>query len=475
MITQASTPPRILVIGDLMLDHYIWGGCERISPEAPVQVVDVTKESTTLGGACNVVSNLAALKAVTLPCGVIGDDLIGEELLEHLRHFEGMDTSGIILQKGRPTTKKSRIIASNQQVMRVDWEHKSPINHDSEEAILAFVRRHLSEVNVVVLSDYGKGVLTPRVCQEVIAQAKSLGRSVLVDPKGRDYSKYKGATLLTPNKKEAKEATGIAIVDQTSLERALHQLKEMCDLQYSMITLSEDGIGILDQSVEQISTVAQEVYDVTGAGDTVIASLAYGLSLGYSLRDCAFFANVAAAVVVGKAGSATATHEEIKECMHARHQGQSADQILTFEAMAERVERLKAKGKRLIFTNGCFDILHAGHVQYLQQAKSLGDYLIVGLNSDDSVRRLKGAERPINAQADRAIVLAALESVDFVVIFDEDTPWELLSVLRPDVLVKGADYEGKEVVGSDLVPEVQLIDFVPGKSTSLIVKKIQGS
>jgi len=474
VILSSSLRPTILVVGDLMIDHYIWGECERISPEAPVQVIDVKRETKTLGGACNVMSNLIALEASVLSCGVVGEDLAGRELLGFLQEL-GMESKGIITQKGRPTTQKSRIIASNQQVVRVDWENKSPISEESEEAMIAYIRSKLSLCDAVILSDYGKGVLTPRVCQTIIQMAKTLQKRVLVDPKGRDYSKYRGASLLTPNKKEAKEATGIEINDEASLKKALECLKKECELEFSVITLSEDGIGIFDQALERIPTIAQEVYDVTGAGDTVIASLAYGLSLGYPLRECALFANAAAAVVVGKIGSATATHGEIAEYLHSSHQGESQERILSRDSIQKIAKQWRSRGRKIVFTNGCFDILHAGHVQYLQKAKACGDCLIVGLNSDASVRRLKGELRPINSQEDRALVLSGLEAVDYVVVFDEETPYELIRAIEPDVLVKGGDYEGKEVVGSDLVKEVKLIEFLEGRSTSAVVKKIQGS
>lgn len=473
MILASSKRPKILVIGDLMIDHYIWGGCERISPEAPVQVIDVKRESKRLGGACNVMHNLIALEAEAIPCGVVGEDLAGEELVGFL-HELGMSSEGIVRQKQRPTTKKSRIIASNQQVVRVDWETKSDISEESQEAILAFVRSKLAHCEAVILSDYNKGTLTASLTPKLIAMAKTYQKPLLIDPKGSDYTKYRGATLLTPNKKEVKEALGVEITDEASLAVALERLKRECELEVSVVTLSEDGIGIYEESVERIPTIAREVYDVTGAGDTVIAALAYGLSLGHSLKSSALFANAAAAVVVGKIGSATATHGEIAEYLHASHQSEGKERILGREAMKRLVEQLRACGRKVVFTNGCFDILHAGHVQYLQKAKACGDCLIVGLNSDDSVKRLKGESRPLNPQEDRALVLAGLESVDYVVIFEEDTPYELLSLLRPDVLVKGGDYAGKEVVGSDLVSEVRLIEFLEGRSTSALVKKIQG-
>ncbi len=470
---HADKKPTILVVGDLMMDHYIWGGCERISPEAPVQVIDVKRESKSLGGACNVMNNLIALDSCVIACGVIGKDSVGEELLGILRSL-GIKENGIVVQSSRPTTKKSRIIASNQQVVRVDWESKGDICAHTQERLLEVIHSNIDKCDIVILSDYGKGVLTPSLTQTIIKEAKNKNKRVLVDPKGKDYAKYRGASLLTPNKKEVRESTGIEIGGEESLREALCALKEMCALEFSVITLSEDGIAIFENDVERIPTIAREVYDVTGAGDTVIASLAYGLASGFPLRECALFANAAAAVVVGKIGSATATHEEIAKYLHAIQEGYTQARVLQKEAMQKVVESLRLHGQKVVFTNGCFDILHAGHVQYLQKAKELGDCLIVGLNSDDSVQRLKGEGRPINSEQDRALVLAALESVDYVVIFSEDTPYELIQSLKPDVLVKGKDYEGKEVVGSELVKEVRLIEFLAGRSTSNIVKKIKG-
>jgi D-beta-D-heptose 7-phosphate kinase / D-beta-D-heptose 1-phosphate adenosyltransferase len=466
-----NSHPRILVIGDLMIDHYLWGGCERISPEAPVQVVDVARETTVLGGAGNVINNLVTLGAQVRVAGVIGDDENGRELRSLLLGI-GVQCDGLVEQKGRKTSKKSRIIASNQQILRYDKESKEPIDPTSETELLFLVEEIISECDILILSDYGKGVITEAVAQGVINAAKTAGKKVLVDPKGRDYGKYRGAYLLTPNKKEASEATGIAIKDDGSLREALLSLKETCDLECSMITLSEDGIAIYDASMRRFPTVAKEVYDVTGAGDTVIASLSYALSCGLSIDEAAPFANHAAAVVVGKIGSATVTLGEIEEYASSLHQSTSDMHIKTKEEIYVLVDRLKKEGKKIVFTNGCFDILHVGHVKYLQEAKSYGDVLIVGLNSDESVRELKGPTRPVNPEADRAYLLAALEAVDYVVIFGEETPYDLIKSIAPDILVKGGDYEGKRVVGAEFARELKLVQFVEGKSTTSTIARI---
>lgn len=466
--------PNILVIGDLMIDHYLWGEAERISPEAPVQIVDIAKETSVLGGAGNVINNLISLGATVNVASVLGDDEIAKELTIMLKSI-GVKTEGLVTQSGRKTSKKSRVIAANQQILRYDNESKETIAADSVEKIMQAIEKDLFVTDMIILSDYGKGVISDALSQAVITLAKEKKIKVLVDPKGTDYSKYRGAHMLTPNKKEASEATKIDIVDDASLEKALLSLKEQCDLERSMITLSEDGIAIYDGEVKRFPTVAQEVFDVTGAGDTVIASIAFALSAGLSIEETARFANLAAGVVVGKIGSATVTLDEIEIYESKLHQSSSDAHIKSFEDIDRIVKRAKEHGQRVVFTNGCFDILHVGHVKYLQEAKSFGDILIVGLNSDASVRELKGPSRPVNTEDDRAYILAALDAVDYVVKFSDDTPHELIKMIAPDVLVKGGDYEGKTVVGTEFSKVLKLVDFVDGKSTTKTIEKIQGS
>ncbi len=466
--------PNILVVGDLMIDHYLWGACERISPEAPVQVVDIAKETTVLGGAGNVINNLKTLGANVSVASVIGEDDNGVELLAMLESI-AIDSKNIIAQKMRKTSKKSRIIAVSQQILRYDKESKEDISSSSVSTLLESIQKSISSYDMIILSDYGKGVLTNELCQGVIILARKKGVKVLVDPKGSDFSKYKGAYLLTPNKKEAIVATGIEINTSKNLKLALEKLKQECDLGISLITLSEDGIAILDRELEIFPTVAKEVFDVTGAGDTVIASIAFALSCEKSIQESAAFANLAAGVVVGKIGSATVTLEEIEDYEASLHKSTSDAHIKTFDDIHAIIDRARENGKKIVFTNGCFDILHVGHVKYLQIAKSFGDILIVGLNSDASVSRLKGPTRPVNIAEDRAYLLAALEAVDFVVPFEDDTPYELIKMIAPDVLVKGGDYEGKVVVGTEFASELKLVDFVNGKSTTRTIQKIQGS
>ena len=502
--------PSILVIGDLILDHYIWGQCERISPEAPVQVIEVAKETLNLGGACNVANNLVALECEVFICGMVGKDEAGTKLKETLESLH-IHTQGIYYNLNRPTTQKSRIIAAHQQVIRVDREDKSPISQEGEEFILNFAKTLIEshKIDCIILSDYQKGVLSENLTQNLIKIAKDSKLKILIDPKGKDYSKYKGATLLTPNKKEAKEATGIQIVDDSTLLLALQNLKKSCNLEYSLITLSEDGIGILDDKLHKLPTIAKEVFDVTGAGDTVIAALAFMLAQNEDILSSIQFANAAAAVVVGKIGSAVATKQEIFAYLqdnhlldtlsleffklfkenpntqflpHLQRISQKQKPIApssklinqnAFSSFLEFLGTLKQQDFKIVFTNGCFDILHFGHISYLNQARALGDLLIVGLNSDNSIKRLKGKDRPINSQEDRAALLCALECVDFVIIFDEDTPLELIKAIQPHFLAKGADYQGKEVVGSEFAKKLCLIDFVEGKSTTNTIQKIK--
>eukprot|EP01029_Cantina_marsupialis_P008148 TRINITY_DN194032_c0_g3_i2.p1 TRINITY_DN194032_c0_g3~~TRINITY_DN194032_c0_g3_i2.p1 ORF type:complete len:460 (-),score=95.83 TRINITY_DN194032_c0_g3_i2:626-2005(-) len=455
-----------------MIDEYLWGNCERISPEAPVQIVDIKKETTVLGGAGNVISNLISLGAQVGVLSVIGDDEVGV-LVKSMLNKQGAK-SYLVEQKGRKTSRKTRLMASHSQVVRYDKESKNAISPNSVKSLYEKFQERINSYDVVLLSDYNKGVLTNDLLSKVISYANKNNKKVLVDPKGSDFTKYKGAYLLTPNKKEAELASKIKIESDIDLKEALVKLKNDADLGVSIITLSENGIAILDnEKVTVKPTVAREVYDVTGAGDTVLASLGFALSLECDIFKSVEFANLAAGVVVGKLGSATATLDEIEEYQASLHKSSVELHIKSFEGISKVVKRLKEQNKKVVFTNGCFDILHRGHVSYLNTAKSFGDVLILGLNSDASVKRLKGESRPINSEDDRAYILSSLESVDYVVIFNEDTPYELIKVVEPDVLVKGADYEGKEVVGSDIAKETKLVTFVDGKSTTKTIEKIQ--
>ncbi len=471
MDSLKQSRPNILVVGDLMIDHYLWGACERISPEAPVQVVEVEREEYLMGGAGNVINNLLSLGADVGVSSVIGDDESGEFIKERLRQ-KGVRQEGLIVEAGRKTTKKSRVIALHQQIVRVDKENREDISAASQEAIYTKIAESIDTYDALLLSDYGKGVLTPALTQRIIALANGRGKLILVDPKGSDYSKYRGATLITPNRKEASTATGISLHSDARLYEAGMKLKNDLELTYAIITLSEDGMAIFTDDMQKIPTVAKEVYDVTGAGDTVLASLGFALSSGKDIFWAAHFANSAAAVAVGKVGSATVTLSEIAAYEQTLRKKSSSTKI---KSLDELMMLLEDRPGSVVFTNGCFDILHAGHVKYLEEAKSFGDLLILGLNSDASVKRLKGESRPVNCWEDRATVLAALESVDYVVAFDDDTPYNLICAIRPDILVKGGDYEGKEVVGSDIAKETRLVQFVDGKSTTRIIEKVRTS
>ncbi len=474
MIDLQNKTPKILVVGDLMIDHYLWGSSERISPEAPVPVVNVDSESTVLGGAGNVINNLNALGAVVDVISVIGECETSKELKDLLCDIK-IETQYLITQKNRVTSKKSRIIAAQQQVVRYDRESTSEINNKSQVAILKVFKKIVNNYDVILLSDYGKGVLTFELTQSLISIANENKKKLLVDPKGLDYSKYEGAYLLTPNKKEASEATNIIIKDNESLTQSIRILKDQIDLTVSLITLSEQGVAIFDNELRIHPTVAREVFDVTGAGDTILASLGFALSCNKDIDEAIKFANLASGVVVGKIGSATATLNEIIEYESSLNKSTSDEHIKTWDEISSIISELKNNDKKIVFTNGCFDILHIGHVKYLEKAKNFGDILILGLNSDDSTHRLKGKNRPINTQDDRAYILASLEVVDYVVIFNEDTPLDLIKLIKPDVLVKGGDYECKEVVGQDIAKELKLVQFIDAKSTSKTIKKIRNS
>ena len=467
---------RVLVVGDLMLDEYLWGKAERISPEAPVQVVDVLRDDLRLGGAGNVVNNLVALGCQVAVSSVVGNDDNGALLMQAFSG-KGVDVAGIFEDPHRLTSKKTRVLAANQQIVRLDRETRKPLSPVSEQRLAAHLRRQAGSYQVILVSDYLKGVLTPMVLEAVVAAGREHGIPVVVDPKGTDYSRYRGATILTPNRREAEAASGIAITDGSSLDRAARLLLEQADLSALLITRSEEGMSLFPREGEvlHIPTVAREVFDVTGAGDTVLAVLGLAMAGGQTLPEAARLANIAAGIAVSKLGTSTVSPEEIIEEVGRGHRD-SVAKVKNLDVLASLVNREKEKGKRVVFTNGCFDLLHAGHVKYLQKARSFGDLLILGLNSDASVRRLKGANRPLIDEEERAHLLAALDCIDYVVLFDEDTPLRLIETLKPDILVKGGDYTREGVVGHEVVESyggrVELVEFVDGKSTTGIIEKI---
>ena len=468
---------KVAVVGDFILDRLGRGDVERISPEAPVPVLHGRGESLALGGAGNVVANIVALGGTALPVAAVGDDLAGQTILAMLAD-EGVDTAGIFRSPGRTTSAKSRFSALNQQVLRFDQEEIRPLAGGEREAVLAAFATALAEADIVVLSDYGKGMLLDGAEAEMIALARAAGKPVIVDPKGRDFSRYAGATVVTPNRKELGEAVGRPVAEDGEIVDAARELIERHGFDYLLATRSEKGMSVVAaDEARHIPTQAREVFDVSGAGDTVVAAFALALGAGLDRFDAAVVANAAAGVVVGKHGTARLSPDELVTALFrddaTQHSLHSVVDLSTAEQVAAAWRR---QGLRIAFTNGCFDILHAGHVSLIQQARATADRLILGLNSDASVRRLKGAGRPVNGERDRALVLSALAAVDLVVVFGEDTPLALIERLKPEVLVKGADYTVETVVGADIVLKaggrVVLAELVPGKSTTNTIARI---
>ncbi|MGE3175704.1 MAG: PfkB family carbohydrate kinase [Planctomycetota bacterium] len=477
-VLEGLQAPRILVVGDLILDRYADGRTGRVSPEAPVLVFEFDSERYLLGGACNVAANLRGLGATTAVLGAIGDDEAGQRL-RALLHDDGIDTSTLVVDRTRPTTRKTRYVAKTAQVLRVDEESRRPIGGDAEQALLEVLDRRPFPWQGIVLSDYGKGVLTPRVIRAAIAAARSAEGVTVVDPKGKDYSIYQGVDLLTPNREEAEAATGISIQGTADLHRTAQRLREITGVRQATITLGKDGVFYEneDGSHRIIPTEARQVFDVTGAGDTVVATLTFCRACGVSLQDSLALANVAASITVGKFGTWAPSRQEI--LARLGESGGSGRKVLTRPEAAVVATRLRTEGRRLVFTNGCFDILHPGHCEYLQRARGYGDALMVAVNTDDSVRRQdKAPDRPINTLDDRMAVLAALQAVDFVVPFDEDTPKALIELVTPHVLAKGEDWRDKGVVGREWVEQhggqVILVPLRPGNSTTSIIDRIRG-
>ncbi len=469
---------RVIVIGDLMLDNYLNGDCNRISGEAPVQVVNIKETNKTLGGSGNVAANLNSLGLKVLIFSVIGDDSPGKDILNLLQNKE-IDISNVKVDKKRITTQKSRVLSRGQQIIRFDNEIEDPIDIEIADEWLESIEKLFLNDNyeAIILSDYAKGVLTDYFLSKVIKLCNKYRKIILCDPKGVNFEKYTNCTAITPNKKEASEASGIFIKDKKSLEKAAKIISKQCKLKFLIITLSEDGIALFENdTLEIFQTQASDVYDVSGAGDTVIASMLFGIINKLSLQDACVFSNIAAGYVVSQIGTATATLSEIDSFFQNRVLSYSK-KIFDLETLLCKIKDLKSKGKRIVFTNGCFDIIHSGHVRYLEKAASHGDILVVAINSDKSVKRLKGSERPIIKQSDRSIVLSGLESVDFVVVFDEDNPLEIIKKISPNVLVKGSDYDINQVIGADFLEKkggkTVLINFYENKSTSNIIKKIK--
>lgn len=468
---------KIAVIGDLMVDEYIWGDVQRICPEAPVQVVDVIKEEFVLGGAANVVNNLCSLGCKVSVISVVGNDENASILKELLKKID-CDTKGLYIEKGRKTTLKTKIIAVNQQVLRIDKETRDLLSEEYERKILDFIKKGISNYDAILVSDYGKGIITKRIIQGVVEIANKNSIPVIVDPKGKDFLKYKNATVVKPNKKECEIAAGVSITDKNSFNKAGKKLLNSLNLEALIVTAGAEGIVIFEKGKEPLylSTEAKEIYDVTGAGDTVLATLGLGIASGLSYAESAKLSNIAAGIVVGKVGTSSISQDEIIHYVET-HQPYNIFKIKSLDELKKIVKMHRSNGKTIVFTNGCFDLLHLGHIKLLQMSKRYGDILIVGINSDKSVRRLKGDARPFIQEKERAHILSALDSVDYVTIFNEDTPVNLLRELKPDFLTKGGDYKLDEVVGKDLIEsyggKAIVIDAVKGISISKMVDDIR--
>jgi D-beta-D-heptose 7-phosphate kinase/D-beta-D-heptose 1-phosphate adenosyltransferase len=480
--------PRVLVVGDLMLDRYVWGDAERISQEAPVILLHADRREERLGGASSVATLLRALGARVSLAGVVGADADGERVRRVLLD-QGVDDEAVLVDAGRPTTVKERYIGRAQhrhpqQMLRVDYEVRASLGVDPEAALRQAVARQLKRADVVLVSDYDKGVCTPGLLAAVIAGAKACGLRVVADPvRGGDYRKYHGCSAITPNRLEAGLATGRVLASAAQALECAAELRERLDLDAAVVTLDKEGMALAhaDGRRAVFPTRPRQVYDITGAGDMVLAVLGMALAAGADYDHAIRLANVAGGLEVEKIGVATVTRDEIvRDLLHGgqgAHAGPGgAGKPRTRDALAAEVEARRRHGQRVAFTNGCFDVLHAGHVQYLQEARAQADLLVVGVNSDQGVRALKGPGRPVNAAEARTAVLAGMEAVDYVTVFDEPTPLELIRAVRPDVLVKGADYSRGEVIGGDFVESyggrVHLAGLREGYSTTRLLQQL---
>jgi D-beta-D-heptose 7-phosphate kinase/D-beta-D-heptose 1-phosphate adenosyltransferase len=438
---------RLLVVGDLMIDEYVWGAVDRISPEAPVQVVTVDREELTLGGAGNVVNNIVALGAQATVVGVVG---AGSESRRMLALFDRLkaDCRGIVRAADRPTTRKTRIIASNQHVLRIDRESRRDIAPDVCERLKIFIKSEMPRVDGVLVSDYDKGLITPALMARITAAARRHGKFVIVDPKALDFSRYRGSTLLTPNRKEASQAAGIDITDETSLAAAAHRIMEIAELEKLLITMGPDGMVYFQNGhpPHRIDTRARQVYDVSGAGDTVLSVLGLALGTGGSLEDAMTMANTAAGIVVGKVGTATVGPAELKAALPTSGK-RFPSKHRTMDELPALLDDLRRRNNKVILTNGCFDLIHVGHIQLVSAAKELGDFLIVAIDDDESVRQIKGPGRPVIKAAERIRILSALDSVDAVVVFASEDLENLIDIVKPNVLAKGSNYQSTEVRG----------------------------
>ncbi len=468
---------RVLCVGDVMLDRFVYGRVDRISPEAPIPVLQVEREIGMLGGAGNVVRNVSALGGASALAAVIGDDAAGAEIKALLTE-DKVAKAAVITHPARATGIKTRYLAGTQQMLRADREVAQPIDGKVAQKVIDAAKKALKTCGAVVISDYGKGVLVPDVIEAVIDTARARGCPVIVDPKGREYWRYQGADLVTPNRAELAEAVGHPINVESDIVDAAKSLVVEYDLGGVLVTRSQDGMTLVtsDGHVTHLAAEAREVFDVSGAGDTVVATIATAMAAGAPLLDAAALANVAAGIVVAKVGTAAAYAGDIVAALHHQDARDAGARILNLNQVLERVQRWQRQGLKVGFTNGCFDLLHPGHVSLLAQAHAACDRLIVGLNSDASVARLKGEGRPVQNEPARLTVLASLETVDAVVLFSEDTPIKLIKAVKPDVLVKGADYSVAQVVGADVVKryggKVVLAKLEDGHSTTDTISRL---
>ena len=476
-LVENLSQARVLCVGDLMLDRFVHGSVDRISPEAPIPILQINNEISMPGGAGNVVRNLAALGANVRFITALGNDSAGKELSVLLNSFDRVDPV-LVVDTGRTTSIKTRYLAGNQQILRADQESTEALAPELADTLLSEARRALKDSDLVVLSDYGKGVLSSDLIQGVIEGAREAGKPVIVDPKGHDYARYQGADLITPNLTELEGATHLPVTNDDEVIAAAQKLIEDHDLSAVLATRSKDGMTLVakDGEVTHLAAEAREVFDVSGAGDTVVATLGAAMCVEKDLARAAKLANIAAGIVVGKVGTAVAYAKDVIVELHHQEISSAEAKVLTLEQALDQVGLWRRRKIQVGFTNGCFDLLHPGHVSLLAQAKDGCNRLIVGLNSDASVTRLKGEDRPIQSEASRAAVLASLASGDMVVIFSEDTPIELIKAIQPDVLVKGADYSVDEVVGSDVVQSyggrILLADLEDGHSTTATIKRM---
>ena len=466
---------KIAVIGDVMLDRYFYGEVKRISPEAPVPVTKINRINSVLGGAANVAANLAHLECKVYMGGVTGDDE-NRQLLEKMMAEAGIDYSGLVKSNHRKTITKLRVLGGQQQMLRLDFEETGDLFPDEIISLRAWLEKLLdSGLDGIIVSDYAKGVCSDDFCQWVISMGKAYNIPVLIDPKGADWTKYRGCDFITPNLKEMCEAAGCQRDNEDEAVLAMAMAaKDKYQIKNVVVTRSERGMTLVNnEQVIHSPAAAIEVFDVSGAGDTVAATLLVAAAGKLELADAVYMANRAAGIVVAKVGTYPVHREELlKDLMTEERKQGKGYRTLSWDEISALARNWKACGEKVVFTNGCFDILHVGHVTYLEKARNLGKHLIVGLNTDASVRRLKGETRPLVHELDRARVLAALACVDAVVLFDQDTPTELIEQIRPDILVKGGDYTPEQVAGREYAGEVRIIDFEDGYSTTGVVEKI---